>query len=64
VQHISTRQPVSSDSESKADGDAVQVVTFWLPRTGNRLVAEVYGMFFVSPIFGAPADKRALVLRT
>ncbi|KIJ92887.1 hypothetical protein K443DRAFT_112894, partial [Laccaria amethystina LaAM-08-1] len=30
VQHISTRQLLSSDSGSKANGDAVLVVTFWL----------------------------------
>ncbi|KIJ93188.1 hypothetical protein K443DRAFT_112409, partial [Laccaria amethystina LaAM-08-1] len=33
VQHISPRQPPSSDSGSKANGDAVVVVTFWLLRT-------------------------------
>jgi hypothetical protein len=30
VQHISTRQLLSSDSGSKASGDVVLVVTFWL----------------------------------
>ncbi|KIJ89918.1 hypothetical protein K443DRAFT_117348, partial [Laccaria amethystina LaAM-08-1] len=47
LQHIYPRQPPSSDSGSKANGDAFVVVTFWL----LRLVAEVYGMFPLSPTF-------------
>ncbi|KIJ90985.1 hypothetical protein K443DRAFT_115780, partial [Laccaria amethystina LaAM-08-1] len=53
VQHIYPRQPPSSDSGSKANGDGL----WWSPfgfYVRNRLVAEAYSMFPLSPTFGAP----------
>jgi hypothetical protein len=46
VQHISTRQLLSSDSGLKANGDAVLVATFWLT---NATVLSL--RFTVCPLY-------------